>query len=69
MATNPERTYFLPDELTNHIPVGRTVIYRELRKGTIPSLRIGKRFIIPKAAFFNWLNTAAMPKEGTSNAA
>ena len=68
MSETEKRSYLTPEEITDHLPIGRSVVYRELRKGTIPSIRIGKRFVIPRAAFFNWLNTAAMPKEG-SNAA
>ena len=38
--------------------IGRQAAYEGLRNGTIPSIRIGKRFVIPKAAIQRWLESA-----------
>lgn len=35
-------------ELCKILPVGRAMVYRMLKDGTIKSIRIGKRIIIPK---------------------
>ena len=32
------------------------VLYEHLRAGTIPGKRIGRRWVIPRDALFNWLN-------------
>lgn len=56
---NTEKTYYLPEELMQFLPVGRSVIYRELRAGTIPCKRIGKRVFIPKTNFHAWLENCA----------
>jgi excisionase family DNA binding protein len=36
----------------------RATIYAGLRSGKIPSRRIGKKFIIPRAAIEEWLKSA-----------
>jgi hypothetical protein len=37
----------------------RGVVYSSLRRGVIPSVRISQRkIVIPRAAFFAWLNGA-----------
>ena len=56
---NSKRAYYTPEELMEVLPLGRTVIYRELKAGRIPSIRLGKRFVIPKAAIQKWLESAS----------
>jgi excisionase family DNA binding protein len=51
-------TYDNPDQLFEELGICRAVGYKGLREGTIPSIRIGKRFIIPRAAIAEWLKTA-----------
>jgi excisionase family DNA binding protein len=46
------------DDLARHIGLSRHNTYRGLADGAIPSIRLGKRFIIPKAAISEWLKTA-----------
>jgi excisionase family DNA binding protein len=48
-----------PDEAhaiigTNNI--SRRAFYNALHRGEIPNLRLGRRIIIPRAAFIAWLN-------------
>ncbi len=38
--------------------IGYQAAYAGLRNGTIPSIRLGKRFIIPRAAIDEWLRKA-----------
>jgi excisionase family DNA binding protein len=54
-ASSANRETYTPDQLAELLGVGRTAIYKGLRDGTIPSIRFGKRFIIPKAGIAEWL--------------
>lgn len=47
-----------PDELAGMLGVSRQGVYVGLRAGNIPSIRLGKRFVIPRAAIEQWLQTA-----------
>ena len=50
------KPYMTPAELLKRLPdLGKTTIYRELNSGNIPSIRIGRKFLIPNAAFDKWL--------------
>jgi excisionase family DNA binding protein len=42
-------------ELASELNINIQSVYRGLRAGTIPSIRLGKRFIIPRAAISDWL--------------
>jgi excisionase family DNA binding protein len=46
--------YSSADELARELGVSRTAIYAGLRAGTIRSIRLGKRFILPRAAIARW---------------
>lgn len=50
--------YSSVDELAHEIGVSRAAVYKGLRAGTIPSIRLGKRFILPRAAIARWLESA-----------
>jgi excisionase family DNA binding protein len=43
------------DELANELGISRQSAYAALRHGKIPSIRLGKRFIIPRSAIAEWL--------------
>lgn len=43
------------EEVMQQIGMGRGQVYQALRDGTIPSHRVGKRFVIPKAMFERWM--------------
>jgi len=51
-------TFDSVDELAVELGLNRAGTYKGLRDGTIPSIRLGKRFIIPRAAIQEWLRTA-----------
>lgn len=38
--------------------ISRAGFYAAIRRGEIPHLRLGKRIVIPKAAFYRWLEAA-----------
>jgi excisionase family DNA binding protein len=51
-------TYASVDELATEIGISRQAAYGALRRGIIPHIRIGKRFILPRSAIAEWLRTA-----------
>jgi len=44
--------------LARDLGISRQAAYEGLRRKSIPSIRVGKRFIIPRAAIQEWLRTA-----------
>jgi len=53
-----ETTYESVDELAKELRISRQAAYAALHRGVIPSIRIGKRFVLPRAAIAEWLRTA-----------
>jgi excisionase family DNA binding protein len=53
-----ESTYESVDELAKELRISRQAAYAALNRGVIPSIRIGKRFVLPRAAIAEWLRTA-----------
>ena len=53
-----ESTFESVRELARYLGISQSLAYDGLRAGTIPSIRLGKRFIIPRAAIQRWLATA-----------
>ena len=51
-------TYSSVDDLARELGISRQKAYTELRSGKIPSIRLGRRFIIPRAAIAEWLRNA-----------
>ena len=45
-----------PDEARQVLGVGRNTIYSILGDGTLKSIKIGKKYIIPKTAILAFLN-------------
>lgn len=52
-STLPE--FFAPDKLAPVLHISRSSLYRALRRGEIPCLRVGKRFILSRAHLEQWL--------------
>lgn len=50
-------SYYTAEDLRDLLPIGRTQIYRLLKDGVIPSIALGRRRIVPRAAFERWLET------------
>jgi excisionase family DNA binding protein len=56
------------EELAREIGISRQSAYAALRNNTIPHIRLGKRYILPKAAIAEWLrNPAAFEGASTPN--
>ena len=54
----PTIVYGSVDELARELGISRASAYSGLREGTIPSIRLSKRFIIPRSAIAEWLRSA-----------
>jgi excisionase family DNA binding protein len=46
------------DRLAEELGICRRKAYEGLRNGEIPSIRLGKRFVLPRAAIEAWLRSA-----------
>jgi excisionase family DNA binding protein len=55
---NLQPTYTSVDALASDLGISRQSAYAALRRGQIPHIRIGKRFIIPRSAISEWLRSA-----------
>lgn len=58
-----------PDEVKDYLKIGRNTVYRMLREGEIPSVRIGKLYRVPKMMLAAMLGSQydgcdTLPKEG-----
>jgi excisionase family DNA binding protein len=51
-----EKTIMTPYDVAAKTGLSLQLIYRELRKGTIPSVKCGDRYLISKEAFQRWLD-------------
>jgi excisionase family DNA binding protein len=47
---NRERATLTVEEVGSYLGLGRSATYEALRRGDIPHLRIGRRFLVPRAA-------------------
>jgi excisionase family DNA binding protein len=57
-ARETERATYSPEELQYMLGVSRRKVYDGLNSGAIPNIRLGKRFIIPRASIQDWLRNA-----------
>jgi excisionase family DNA binding protein len=48
-AQSPARLHYTPEEAYRAIGIGRTTMYRLLREGKIPAMRIGRKWLIPRS--------------------
>ena len=51
-----ERKTLSVDEVAQVLGIGRTLAYQAVRRGEIPSIRIGNRYLVPKAALEKIIN-------------
>jgi excisionase family DNA binding protein len=50
VPNNNERLVYTVAEARQTLGISRGLMYEAIRKGTIPSVRIGRRILIPKTA-------------------
>lgn len=56
-AARGAATYTAQD-VANLLAINTNAIYREARAGRIPCIRVGKRFVFPRAAIDRWIASA-----------
>ena len=61
-STLPE--FFAPDKLASVFHISRSTLYRALRRGEIPCLRVGKRFILSRVHLERWMEENPLPDKG-----
>lgn len=54
--------FFTPEMLSAVLPVSRSTLYRALRQGAIPCLRVGKRFILSRTHLERWMEEGLCKK-------
>lgn len=47
-----------PEDIQKMLRIGRNSVYDLLKQGKIKSLRVGKKYLIPKTSVINFLQTA-----------
>ena len=62
-ATGQASTYRSVADLAADIGLSERSTRSALRRGEIPHIRIGRRFILPRAAIAEWLRSASRPHE------
>jgi excisionase family DNA binding protein len=46
---------FTVEQVAKELGVSRNLIYRQVKSGVIPSVKVGDRYLIPVLAFERWL--------------
>ena len=59
---NDERLTLTVKETQIILGLSRSLVYQAIETGEIPSVRIGKRILIPKAALYRLLETTVSKK-------
>jgi excisionase family DNA binding protein len=54
-----------PTETAKLLRIGRGTVYEQIRLGVIPSLRMGKKILIPRVALMKMLETVKGGGSGT----
>ena len=62
MTTKPKRLTMTITEAAKRLGIGRNQGYEAARTGQIPTIKIGKRLLVPVVALENRLLAAAEPK-------
>jgi excisionase family DNA binding protein len=55
------------EHLARELGISRQKAYVELRAGRIPAIRLGRRYILPKAAIAEWLRNPAAFSESLAS--
>jgi excisionase family DNA binding protein len=68
MANNKNTpTVFTVDEVAKILRIGRISAYQAIERGDVPSIRIGRRILIPRAALEQMLNRFSISKSTGDN--
>lgn len=50
------RLTYTVDEVAGLLGLSRGGAYEQVRDGTIPAIRMGRRWVVPRTRFHAWLN-------------
>lgn len=64
MATRTKRLTMSITEAAEKLGIGRNQGYEAARSGQIPTIKIGKRLLVPVTAFENMLNAGGSHRSG-----
>ena len=59
MTIHDQRATLSVEETGDYLGIGRNLAYQKVRTGEIPSLRLGKRILVPKSALAALLSGVA----------
>lgn len=60
-------TVFTVDEVAAILRIGRISAYQAIERGEIPSVRVGRRILVPRVAFEQMLGASAIPQSAIDN--
>jgi excisionase family DNA binding protein len=55
VTDNKEKSVMTVEEAGDRLGISRQHAYKLAREGQLPLMRLGRRYVIPKAAFDKWL--------------
>ena len=61
-ANKPDKLALSVREALELVPLGRTAFYDAVRRGEIPSVRVGGRVLIPRAALERMFGSDEVPR-------
>ena len=64
MLTQPTTLVYTIQEAAILLNLGRSSMYQAVRNGSIPSVKLGRRLLIPRAALEQFLLKAGQPENG-----
>ena len=64
MVTQPAPLVYTIQEAAILLNLGRSSMYQAVRNGSIPSVKLGRRILIPRTALEQFLLTAGYPENG-----
>jgi excisionase family DNA binding protein len=60
-------TVLTVDEVAAILRIGRISAYQAIERGEIPTVRVGRRILVPRAAFEAMLNSSTTPRPAIDN--
>ena len=63
VMTEPQRLVLKPSEVAEALAVSRGTVYEMIRRGEIPSIRMGRNVRVPRKALERWLVERQTPAQ------
>jgi excisionase family DNA binding protein len=67
MANKNNPTVLTVHEVVKILRIGRISAYQAIERGEVPSIRIGRRILVPRMALEQVLNRFSIPKSAINN--